>query len=238
MKNMYFTRRLSKAAFALTAILLTQSLFTSANARFATAAAADVNISSEEREISRFSADLFTFNQQVLNLSKKSRLTDSEVASARSSGNGLKQRITAAQQSFRSIIAKLKAAGQWDALDTKLNALIPEGPIRSILREEGGAKKIWEDLANNLGPLSQEIEGDVQRLSGKIQSRSFSSEGELRARAVSVAYQPAPVLGKSLRCRLFTAGLTVKLFVGNRPPTSAEGAAGREACNSPNNPTT
>jgi len=158
----------------------------------------------------------------------------SELASARTSGNGLKQRIASAQQNLRSIITKLKAANQWEGLEAKLNALIPAGELRSTLQSEGRAKKIWEDLANNLGPLSQEIDGDVQKLSGKVQSRSNFTEAESRISILNVSYQPAPAFAKGLRCRLLIAGLTIKLFVGSRPPTSPEDAAGRDACGNVN----
>ena len=222
MRNTTFHRHNFKAALAIAALLVLQSLFTNADARESSGVATDLNISAEQRELARFSDDLLTFNQQVLTLSKKARLTSSELASARSSGNTLKQRIAAAQQNFRSVIAKLKAANQWERLDAKLTALITDSGLRSILQSEGGAKKIWEDLANNLGSLAQEIDGDVQKLSGRVQSQSSSSEDELRARAVRVAYRPAPVFWRSLKCRAAVAVLTVKLFVGDRDPTVEE----------------
>jgi hypothetical protein len=233
-----FKDRKSKVTWVLALLLTLQSLFISANARMATGVATDLNLSSEERELARFSDDLFTFNQQVLSLSKKSRLTNSELASARSSGNGLKQRISSAQQNFRSIIAKLKAANQWDTLDAQLAALITDSGIRSILQAEGGAKKILDDLANHLTSLSQEIDGSVQSLSGRVQSQSSFSESELPSRAVRVAYQPTAVFGKSLGCRLAIAGVTIKTLVGHRPPTSAEGQKMREACGNATTSTT
>src|SRR5262245_40458066 len=113
----------SKFIWAIASLIILQSLFISASAGVATGVATDLNLSSEERELSRFSEDLFTFNQQVLALSKKPRLSSAELASVRASGNGVKQRIASAQQNFRSLISKLKAANQWDTLDAQLTSL-------------------------------------------------------------------------------------------------------------------
>src|SRR5688572_12818091 len=168
--------RKSKFTGVIALVIVLQTLVSGTIAGRATGVAADLNISAEVREIERFDDDLFTFSDQILNLRKKSRLTSAELATARSSGNGIKQSIAAAQNNFRSIIVKLKAANQWEALDAKVNGLITSGSSRSIFQRAGGAKKLYEELADSLGQLSQEIEGDVQRLSSRVQSQTSSSE--------------------------------------------------------------
>ncbi|MEW6208274.1 MAG: hypothetical protein AB1631_07895 [Acidobacteriota bacterium] len=217
MKSMNFTHLSRKAAFALVTLLALQCLLINTDASMSTGVATDLNISTEARELERFSDELFNFYEQISNLKKKSRLTSAEIASARSSGNGVKQQIASAQQHFRSLIAKLKAANQWDTLDAKANTLITGGQIRSITQRAGGAKKLFEDLANNLSPLTQEIDRDVQRLSSRVQSRSSSPEGELRTRAVRVAYLPALVAEESFRCRMVGAVTNVRIVFFGLP---------------------
>jgi hypothetical protein len=229
MESMNFTHRLRKAAFALTAILLTQSLLIAANASLATGVATDLNISAqgpdpiglntEAREVERFADDLFTFSDQISSLSKKAKLTNAELASARTSGNALKQRIDSVRQNFRSVIDKLKAANQLETLDAKVNALITSGQSRLVFQRAGGARKLYEGLANERSPLSQEIDVDLQRLSSKVQSQSSFSEGELRSRAARVAYQPAPVFADGWRCNMAVGGYNLRIiFLGARFP--------------------
>jgi hypothetical protein len=198
-------------------VIVLQSLISSTNASRATGVTADLNISTEVRELEQFSDDLFTFSDQFVTLSKKTRLSQTELATARASGNGLKQRINAAQQHFRSIIAKLKAANRWDKLDAEANAIITSGQSRVILQRAGGAKKLYEDLANNLGGLAQEIEGQVQKLSSRIQSQSSFSESELRNRALRVAYQPAPVVADSRRCNFAVGSYNLRIILLGAP---------------------
>ena len=212
-----FNSRKSNLTGVIALVLVLQTLVSGTNASMATGVVADLKISAEVREIERFDDDLFTFSDQILNLKKKSRLTSAELAAARSTGTGIKQSIAAAQINFRSIIAKLKAANQWEALDAKVNGILTSGPSRSIFQRAGGAKKLYEELANNLGQLSQEIEGDVQRLSSRVQSQSTSSDDELRYRAVRVAYQPATVFADSFRCRVAVGGYNLRIVMLGAP---------------------
>jgi hypothetical protein len=217
MENKYFTHGLRKAAFALTAILLTQTLLIGANAPLAAGVAADLNISTEAREVESFADDLFTFTEQISSLSKKTRLTNAELASARSSGDGLKRRIDSLQQNYRSLIAKLKAANLLETLDAKVNALITSGQSRLTFQRAGGARKLYEGLATDRSPLAQEIDADLQRLSSRVQSQSSFSEGELRTRAVRVAYQPAPVFADGWRCNMAVGGYNLRIVLLGAP---------------------
>jgi hypothetical protein len=230
MKTQTSNYRIATYAFLMALMMLLPSQFPGVNAHPATGAAADLNLSAEKQALESFGNDLLPYIEQENRLRKKATLTSAELAALRASGNALKQRIATAQQNFRSLIAKLKAANQWDTLDTQVTALITDGSLRSLLQDEGGAKKIWEELANELGSLAQEIDGDVQRLSSRLQSQSSSPEGDLRSRAVRVAYQPTLVVKKSLKCRVAIAVVTIKTFVGQRRPTAAEGQQMREAC--------
>lgn len=212
-------------------LMVLQMLLISVNARIATGAATELNITTEARELASFGETLLPYIEQENVLSKKSRLTAAEVTALRSKGDALKQRIPAVQQNLRSFIAKLKAANRWDTLDAKLISLISDSGLRSSVQQEGGARKIIEDLANNIGTLAPELDADVQRLSRKIQAQSSFGEGELRDRAARAAYQPSPIVAKSLKCRAAIAVLTVKMFVGNRDATTAEVKHIFETCN-------
>src|SRR5262245_6893166 len=208
MKTMYFTGRLRRPAFAVAVVIALQSLLIGMNAQQATA---ELNISSEDRELTRFSDDLFNFSEQVLNLRKKSRVTDAELASIRSSANGIKQKIAAAQQNFRSILTKLKAANQLDTLDARVNGPISAGSRPSILQRASGTKKLLEDLASNLGPLAQEIDQELQR------STAFT------------ATAPPNVAG-TRRCTVAIAVARVKMFITGRFLNESEFARLNRIC--------
>ncbi len=230
MKSMNIIHRSGKAAFVIVALLLLQNLFTMADARESWGAAADFNISAEARELERFDDALFKFSQQILNLSKKAKLTGDDIASVRSSANEIKNQIPSAQRNFRSALQKMNASQQWGETEKKVIARIKNREILSALNEAGGARKLWEDVANNLSSLAQEVDANVQNLSRRLQSRSFSSEDELRTRATRVAHRPAPVFKKSLRCRIATAVLTVKFLIDSTVIDETDVAIAQAAC--------
>lgn len=209
MKTKTSNNRIAKYAFLMALMVLLPSQFLGVNAHPATSAAADLNLSAEKQALESFGTDWSGYIEQDNKLGKKATLTSAELAALRSSGDGLKRRLSTVQQNLRSFISKLKAARRWDNFDQEVLAGTSDARLRSLLQEEGGAKRIWEDLAANINNLGREIDTRAQNLSNKVRAQSLTNAAELQERAVRVAYQPVAVFARSLRCRFNIAIATV-----------------------------
>lgn len=205
---------MNKVSFRLVAIaiaaatILVQSLFTYTSARALPGAAADVDITSEKRSVDAFGADLTALLAKCKDLAKKQSITASELNSAKATASGLKSRVSQAQQAFRSVVDKLKAAGLWDNLDSILPQ-ITDAKAKRIIAENGGSQRILEEAASQLIGLSQEIDLLVQPLGAKVRAsaaNSFEDERlqDLRSRVVHVTYNPPAPMTRSVGCLLRT----------------------------------
>jgi len=194
--------RISFRALAISvaaATILVQSFFAGTSA--GTVAPQSINLSSEKQTLESFGDSLGLLEKNVKDLGKKATITSQELNSARSSATNLKSRVSQAQQAFQSVVNKLRAAGKLDDPDSVLPQ-ITSPRAQSIIRENGGTKRILESLASQLNGLSQEIDSLLQPLNSKVGAdggERFVEGRDLKARAVRVAYNPAPIL-RSARC--------------------------------------
>ena len=213
MRNATFHRHNFKAALAIAALLVLQSLFVSVSAYTKTAAQSNANFAAEGRALESFGNDLSAYIEQDNNLRKKTTLTRADLAALRTSGEKVKGQLSVVQQNLRSLISKLKAANRWDNLNQEVLAGIKDTEFRRLLESEGGAKRLWEDIAANLNQLGSEIDRDALNLGNKVKAQSLPNGRELQERAVRVAYQPPPVFARPLKCRVQIAIATVDLAI-------------------------
>ena len=211
------TYRKAIAITAVAVLMLVQGIFMSAGARATTAALADANLTAESQALKSFDDSLTKLETTCADLGKKASITGVEFASAKLQGDNLKSRVSQVRQTIRSIIDKLKAAGEWDGLDAKLLTKITNERVRSLLRDNGGAKKILEDAASQFGGLSGEVDSLVQSLNSKVRAQLDPHAGtDLTPRAVRVGFKPEPAPFRvSFRCAFRTVQGIVDGVRGN-----------------------
>lgn len=202
------------------ALLVAQAIFMTSDAAATAAMLAEVNVTSERQSLVSFEAALSRLEATCSNLDKKASITPLELDSSRKAAGDLKRQVPQIQQAIRSIIDKLKAAKAWDDFDS--TALAKAKALRSVLTQNGGAKRILEDAASQLGGLSGEVDGLLQPLGAKLRADAggpFSGREaqNLRSRTVRASFNPgAPMLIRSARCLVRIAISTVQLTVGSK----------------------
>src|SRR5205823_7406578 len=119
---------------------------------------------------------------------------NTEFNSLNNDHDALKERLSQVPSAIRSIINKLKAAGKWETFDEDLLASSTDEKFKASVREFGGAKRLFEDAASQLGSSSAKEEvlgslGDVQKKVAGIGSFERRSQ-ESEFRMVAAAYKP------------------------------------------------
>jgi hypothetical protein len=197
----------------------------------ASAASTGANLSTETRALIAYGNELFEHDVKVEQLTKKATLTAAEVDAVNTKAADLKRRLPQIQQTFRSIIDKLKAANEFNNFDSIVFARIKDERKKASLREDGGPKRRLETLASDIPSLARELDAEVQGLRSKLRAQIDENllnpkAADLRARAVRVASTTAaPVIfRRSLRCAYWNAILS-----STEADTPAETAAGSKA---------
>src|SRR5205814_640611 len=116
MRRLSFSYRTLLVICAVVAMLLAQSAKTSVAISSAArvAAFADVDLKSEGRDLDTFVNDLANLDKKSAELAKKASLTRAEFDSHQKTADDLKSQLSSIQNTLRQIIAKLKAAGQFE----------------------------------------------------------------------------------------------------------------------------
>lgn len=130
-------------------------------------AATPVSLTSEEATLGGFATDIASFSKIAADLFKKPEIIDSDVQSARTSADSAKRRLSSVQQALQSSIDKLKAAGQWDKLDTALAAGTSDKSGFSVIVNAGGARKVLEDGLATAKIGNVELDGVINSLVAK-----------------------------------------------------------------------
>src|ERR1043166_3477749 len=143
-------------------------------------AAPDVNITSELQTLESFGDDLSRLDKKRGQLAKKSSVTNAEFTLLKRDHDALKQRLNQVPNAIRAIIGKLKSAGKWDTFDEDLLASTTDEKFKASLREFGGARRLFEDAASQLGNSSaaDEVLGslaDVQKKAARTGSFEWQS---------------------------------------------------------------
>ena len=190
---------------ALVVMVVIQSISLGKSARSLTGTN-DADLTPEKRTLKSFADDLSALEKKCIELGKKATITRLEFNTARTSTDGLRGRVSLIQQAVRSVVDKLKAAGQWENFDATTLARVTDARQQSAIRDAGGPRRILEDAASQLSGLSQEVDALLQPLSSRITAdagRSFSEEKlrGLGSRVVRVAFAPSAPMRGGLRCQ-------------------------------------
>lgn len=157
------------------------------------------DLGNEQRIIARYADDLVAYDKQTEALGKRARLVSSDLDEVQNRSDDLKRRLSEVQNAVREIVRKLKAANEFDDLDTNLVARITEARDKSYF-QQNSFKKLLEDAANGLASYGSDISTPVDGLRRKVASRTFSPDGET---VIVRAHHAAAPFGKNgLQCML------------------------------------
>jgi hypothetical protein len=104
------------------------------------------------------------------------------------------------QNAVREVVRKLKAAGEWDDLDTKLLAGTTDAAKRSFF-QESSFKADLEYAATNLSSQKDEISLPLDNLRKRVALATPGSYSDGKFAIVPAAYRPS-MANLSLSCRL------------------------------------
>ena len=172
-----------------------------------TAAAPKAELANEARTLDKFVDDLFKLDRKTGELSKRASLNQTEFDSLKGSADDLKRRLSEVQNALRGVITKLKAAGEWDDIDSKVEETISDASLRARFRQTSFKRELEElaeSVANKAGEISDPVEVLRRKVSARSRDSAFPSAGYALAwQAEPAAYHPEPAM--------FTTGLKCSL---------------------------
>ncbi len=172
------------------------------------------DLSSEERALAKYFDDFVAYDSECAKLGKQAVLEHIHINPVQAKSDDLKNRLPGLQNNVREIVKKLKAANEWDNLNTTVAAGITD-PRLKVYLEQDNFKQLLEESSNNLNSHGNEISIPVDNLRKKLTSRTFSPYGDgADVQIVRTAYEaPAPMKFVSLRCSIgrMRIGLGIKL---------------------------
>src|SRR5438552_2228193 len=202
-------RRKFSVICALVATVFAQCLGTSVaiTPRPLKTAPTKVDLSSEARTLDDFVNDLFKLDKKGWELAKKASLTRAEFDSLQSSSDDLKRRLSELQNALRAIITKLKDAGEWDDIDSRVAATIDDAATLSRFRQTSFKRELEEqaaELTNHADQISSPFENLRKKISARAPDPVFEPAGSASAlQTVAVAYHPGPaIVTTGVRCTL------------------------------------
>lgn len=183
----------------------------------------------EERAVAKYSDDLIVYEIDVQALGKRAALASADLDPLQRRSDDLKRRLSGVQNSVREIIRKLKAANEWDDVDTRVAASITDARKKSFFQETSFKRQL-EEASNGLTGQANEISTPLDNLRKKLTSR-YSTGSE--AQIVRASYAaPAPFTSGSLGCRIGILGLKISWAVGGSPSEDRLGRVGAR-CGTP-----
>lgn len=192
----------------------------------AAAAGNSIDLNSEIRTLDTFVTDLGRLDKKRVELGKKESLTRAEFAVLQNSTDDLKRRLSTVNNTIQGIIRKLKAAGQWDNLDTTVQAKLEDAKFQGLFRRLG-FKQILDNATASLAGDADEISQPLEPLRNRVkaQAQDGVSHSALALRAVRVAYEPA-LSTTSFRCRvsLLRFGLSKAFGTSGNPSQGSKDA--------------
>jgi hypothetical protein len=187
-------------------------------------ASADADLNAESRAVDSFLNDLRTFNKKWVELGAKSTVTRTEFDPVQRNADDLKRRLSDIQNAARDAVKKLKASGQWDAIDAIVLSRITSAKLQSQFRQNS-FKQIIEEAASQLTVDANEISKPLDVLRAKVSANAQEPGfGEYplgpAVRTVRAAYYP-PVTKLSLTCRLAMLNVGLSGFIHKKPTDTA-----------------
>jgi ribosome-binding protein aMBF1 (putative translation factor) len=185
------------ALIAVFAMTLAPYLRTSAGSRLPPIVTG-ADLSNEQRIIAKYADDLAAYDKQTQALGKRARLESSDLDEVQNRSGDLKRRLSEVQNAVREIVRKLKAANEFDNLDTDIVARITEARDKSYF-QQNSLKKLLETASNDLTSYGNDITTPVDNLRRKLTSRTASPSGDSLIRA---HHAPVPFFRNGLQCML------------------------------------
>lgn len=189
------------------------------------------DLAPEERVIGKYFDDLVLFDKQSVELGKRARFGSADLDPLQRKSDDLKGRLSGVQNAIREIVKKLKAANEWENLDSLV--VISDARERSIFKETS-FKKLLEDSSNNLTSNASEISTPLENLRKRLTSR-YDEGAEVqfvRAAYRETSAAPTPVAFYSVRCSLGQVRLKVIRKIGGFASNSTLQTV-FEACHAP-----
>lgn len=181
-----------------------------------TTAVPDADLASEARVIAKYADDLAAYDKQSVELGKRARFVNADLEPLESKSADLKGRLSGVQSSVREIVRKLKAANEWDDLNTPPARITDQG-LRSIY-QESSFKQLLEESSNGLTGHASEISTPLENLRKRLTSR-YDTPGDVQF--VRAGYEaPAPFGFVSLRCSINTLKVNIAIRLPSVNPSS------------------
>lgn len=162
------------------------------------------DLSAQARTLDSFVNDLFKLDKRSGEFSKRGSLTRADFDSLKSSADDLKRRLSEVQNALRAIITKLKDAGEWNDIDSRVAESISDAGTRARFNQTSFKREL-EDLAANLTNSGDEISSPLENLRRRVSARNPDSlfGSALGWQSVPVAYHPEPAMGGGgIKCGL------------------------------------
>lgn len=163
----------------------------------------EVNINSELQTLNSFGDDLVKLDKKRAGLIRRSSVSDTEFTSVKNDHDALRRRVSQLPNAIRSIIQKLKAAGRWDTFDADLLASTKDAKFKASVAEFGGARRLFEDVASQLGrsDSADEILGSLDDVRKKVAAHTQEQFFEPRLpaaefRLVAASYNPGELMAR------------------------------------------
>ena len=173
----------------------------------------DVDLRNEQQTISRYADDLIVYENQAAELGKRATLVNTDFDPLQRKSDDLKGRLSGVQNAVREIVRKLKAANEWDDIDTRAAARIRD-PRQKAFFQDSSFKQLLQE-SENIGSQANEISSPLDTLRRKVTSRNY---GGAEVQMVRAAFtQPAPFESGSIGCRIGRLGLKIVIGLGGTP---------------------
>jgi hypothetical protein len=189
------------AALAITLVSIIHSSTATTQPSAADSAATGVDTSNEERVIGKYLDDLFAYQIECHQVGRRQALRTADIDPLQRKSDDLKNRLSDVQNAVREVIRTIKAANEWDGLDSTLLARVNDANRRSFF-QESSFKADLEYASSNLSSHKDEISLPLDGLRKRVARNAFPY-GDGAAAFVTAAYHPpTPMFGLGLGCRL------------------------------------
>jgi hypothetical protein len=173
----------------------------------------------EPRAISRYFDDLVAYVNELEKLSERKSLEHIHINPVQLKSDNLKSRLPEVQNAVREIVRKLKAANQWNDLNTTVAEGVTDASQKSFLQQID-FKRLLEDSSTSLSSRGKEISGPLDNLRKRLVSRY--GEG-VDFQIVRAGYAVPEPIGSpdSLGCTIGKLGLIAIKLSGGKPTNAA-----------------
>lgn len=173
----------------------------------------------ETRAISRYFDDLVAYENELAKLSERKSLEHIHINPVQLKADNLKSRLSEVQNAVREIVRKLKAADQWNDLNTTVAAGVNDANQRSFLQQTD-FKRLLEGSSTSLSSRGKEISEPLDNLRKRLASR-YGEGADFQI--VRAGYAVPEPIGSpdSLGCTIGKLGLLAIRLTGGKPTNAA-----------------